>query len=236
MRLSDTAVSDPVQQHVVCFCGPRRWAVVWSWPDHWQGRLLTRFLETWGNMSSCTEVSGVCNLLSAETIPTGGWRDKSLTRLWWSCCYCSLFFSGVEQVLIWYHSSRFTAACPAAMAARWIRLRVWLLFKHPWFMKGKRLVFPSSCSPKNSCSLSTEYPNHKVGGLTEEDSAGCYISAPPGSRHRYNRDFVGCCLRKGQSITIDLIELETEINVDLEAVAGVLCLALIPQLNQGLDD
>lgn len=144
------------------------------------------------------------NLRKHVQLHRGG-MSCSLTRLWRSCCYCSLFFSGVEQVLIWYHSSRFTAACPAAMAARWIRLRVWLLFKHPWFMKGKCLVFPSSCSPKNSCSLSTEYPNHKVGGLTEEDSAWRYISAPPGSRHRYNRDFVGCCLRKGQSITIDLI-------------------------------
>lgn len=57
VRLSDTAVSDPVQQHVVCFCGPTRWAVVRSWPDDWQVRLLRRFLKTWGNTSSCIEVS-----------------------------------------------------------------------------------------------------------------------------------------------------------------------------------
>lgn len=57
VRLSDTAVSDPVQQHVVCFCGPTRWAVVRSWPDDWQVRLLRRFLETWGITSSCIEVS-----------------------------------------------------------------------------------------------------------------------------------------------------------------------------------
>lgn len=58
---------------------------------------------------------------------------------------------------------------------------------------------------QKKAALCTEYPNHQVGGLIKEDSAWCYISAPSGSRHRYNRDFDRCCLRKGQSITVDSI-------------------------------
>lgn len=64
------------------------------------------------------------------TIPTGGWKDKSVTRQWWSCPCCSPFcmvlslppldFSSVEQVLIWYHTSSYTTVCPAALATRCI--------------------------------------------------------------------------------------------------------------------
>lgn len=113
VRLSDTAVSDSVQQLVVCFCGPRKWAVVWSWPDDWQVRLLTRVLETWGNV--WPEVSAVGRTKrvegsNSETQPLM-WRrgrrnllsiqfhnsnrrmeeQKRYTSISQSCCYCSSF-------------------------------------------------------------------------------------------------------------------------------------------------
>lgn len=198
VRLSDTAVSDPVQQLVVCSCGPRRWAVVWSWPDDWQVQLLARVLQTRGGFSSRTNGTGggiklrdptsgveegggggTCPQLNS-TILTGLWRNKSATSLSQWCYDCSsfrVFLSAPPPAFFRHRTSshlmshqllRGSTSCSRGDSQC---VRVWRLFKHPWFMKGKRPVFLSSCS--------LNIQNTRLDCSMKEDCAWLRLSRKP---------------------------------------------------------
>ena len=138
VRLSDWAVSDQVQQHILL-----QWALEMSrglelagWltsaaankiPPNWRKHIqLRRGFSIWTNKkagissrrtSDAKEMEGN---LSTESIPTGGWREKSIR---WSRCYCSSFLyicfcpflPGLFQVLNKFSFDFTAAACPAAV-------------------------------------------------------------------------------------------------------------------------
>lgn len=123
---SNSAVSDPLQQHAVCFSELSKAAL-----GDWQVRLLTRILKNWENTSSCTEVLAVRRTQRVEC--QGDWplmqkrgrwtcsqrkqsqREDGGTKASHACDETAPApaFSGVEQVLVWCHTSSYTAACPA---------------------------------------------------------------------------------------------------------------------------
>lgn len=114
---------------------------------------------------------GTCPQLNS-TILTGLWRNKSATSLSQRCCDCSSFrvflsappppppaFSRhrTSSHLMSHQLLRGSTSCSRGDSLSQC-VRVWRLFKHPWFMKGKRPVFLSSCrltiqSTRLDCSM-----------------------------------------------------------------------------------